>query len=600
MISLNLRLKMKILKNQKGFTLLELMIASAMGLLLIGTIAGVVKYQGNAFVLQNQLNKMQANGRGATEFLSRAVQNAGYNVFRGSRFLAASDHYISTVFDEDDDGVIQDNEVITFALGNSSGTPNETFNIKAYFDQDGNGEVDGTEWNTFPIAMNLTAPPYNIYKVIPNNSGTTSKHILARNIDNLVIRYYDKDGNPLPTGVAVDGDGLPIPPYDFSADLSELNEIRKVDMQILARTKDPNPRETVLNSGTYLSGSVAELAMGPTYSDRYHRQTFTANQAPRNLVVAPWGKMEVKANPLTINCPVSTATITATLVDSLGEPVPSGTPINFATSDGGIVSPLTDTTNSFGEAVSVVTYGWESPTASVTVSANASILDNGKNYPVFSSGRAQFQSGDSGSFVDNFTGGKDPNWEELGIQGNIVDWDQAGDGVLNSLLMFSLGDLTHAVNGCNWQQYQVEFQIIQNIDLPFGGFVGGYIRFFDENNNYRIVITRQPMGNCVLNDLKDYCLNIIYWNGTASTLLGRIGVDFNPEVNYKLLAQADGDTIRAKFWNADALGVEDPTPNIWAVEVQDSNISSGKIGFLGNWNNGQLVLFDNIIVSPIG
>ena len=198
--------------NERGFTLIELLIASFVSLLMIAMIAGVFQTQRDTFSLQNQLNTMQTNGRAATEFLSRAVQNAGYNVFRGTRFLAASDHYISAVFDEDNDGIIQNDEVMTFAIGNPFGTATETFNINPFFDQDGNGTVETTETGTYPIGMTITTLPYNIYKVVPDNSGTgVTRHVMARNIDNLIIRYFDKNGAVLPASADANTTASPTP-----------------------------------------------------------------------------------------------------------------------------------------------------------------------------------------------------------------------------------------------------------------------------------------------------------------------------------------------------------------------------------------------------
>jgi len=598
-------------KNESGFTLIEIMVASSISILLLAILAGVVTRQGDTFVLQNQLNKMQTNGRAATEFLSRAVQNAGYNVFRGTRFLAASDHYISAVFDADNDGIIQNNEVMTFATGNDFTASDETFNINPYFDRDGDGVVDGTETATFPIAMTLTGPPYNIYKVLPANSGTgVTRHLMARNIDNLVIRYYDKDDSPLPAGVAVDGNGLPIPPYDFSADISELNDIRKVDIEVVARTQNPNPRNENLPQGTYVAGSVATLAGSNTYDDPFYRETFTANQAPRNLVMAPWGKMNIVANPLSVNCPVASTSVTATLVDAVGDPVSSGISINFAASGGASVSPLIGTTNSFGEATSTVSYDWSAPNASITVSANSMISANGKQYPVFSASTANFQSG-TGTFADTFTGGLDPNWVEIDNPGDMIEWDSDADTVDDSLRMLPTGFITRAVNGCSWQKYQVEFELTASGDLNNDRFVGGFLRYDNANNNYSFQVYRQSTGNCVGADGKDYCLKIVHWNGFFANDIGSpIGIDLVPGVKYKMLAQVEDDDLRAKIWDADALGLADPNPNIWVydlanfstvypIEVQDTTIASGQIGLLGDWTNGVNVVFDNFAVSPI-
>jgi type II secretory pathway pseudopilin PulG len=602
--------KFDLYNNERGFTLVELMMASAVSIVLLGILAGVVTHQGNSFEVQNQLNTMQTNGRATTEFLSRAVQNAGYNVFRGTRFLAASDHYLTAVYDQDNDGIIQNDEVMTFAPGNGPAGAGETFNINPYFDRDGDGEVAGTETATFPISMTLTAPPYNMYKVIPDNTGTgVTRHLMARNIDNMVIRYYDKNDNPLPLGVAVDGNGLPIPPFNFAATPAELNDIRRVDIQVLARTKDPHPKNINFPQGTYVTGSVATLPGSNTYDDAFYRETFTANQSPRNLVMAPWGKMDVVANPPLVNCPIATTTVTATLVDSVGDPLPAGTSINFVASAGAIVNPVVNTTNGLGEATTQVTYDWSAPNASITVSANSLITVNGEQYPVFNASSANFQSG-TGTFGDTFNGGLDPNWVEIDNPADMIAWDVDADTVDDSFRMLPTGLITRAVNGCGWQDYQVEFELTTSGDLDDDRFVGGFLRYDNANNNYSFQVYRQNSANCIPGDGKDYCLKIVHWNGVITNDLAVIGADFDPGVKYKMLAQVEDDNLRAKIWDSDALGLADPNPGNWdyadatsptvyRMEVVDATIANGQIGFIGNWTNGEDVVFDNFSVNPI-
>ena len=131
--------------GEKGFTLIEIIIGSVVAILLLALVSGIIKSQGNIFSRQLSLNQMETNGRAAIDFLSRSIQNAGYNISRGSRFLAASDHYISTVFDENDDGVIQNDEIITLSVSNVAKQYTETFTISPHFDFDGDGQVDSIE-----------------------------------------------------------------------------------------------------------------------------------------------------------------------------------------------------------------------------------------------------------------------------------------------------------------------------------------------------------------------------------------------------------------------------------------------------------------------
>ncbi len=573
---------LKFFKNEKGFTLTELMVASSVSVLLLAVLAGVVEKQGDSFVLQNQLNQMQTNGRAATEFLSRAVQNAGYNVFRGTRFLAASDHYISAVYDEDNDGIIQNNEVMTFAPGNNFSSADESFNIKPFFDRDGDGEVDSTETATFPITMTLTAPPYTIYKVIPANSGTGfTRHVMARNIDNLVIRYYDKNDNPLPSGVAVDGNGVPIPPFDFSADPSELNDIRKVDIDVVARTKDEDPRSNISNSGNYVTGSVATLGGSASYSDGFNRETFIANQAPRNLVMAPWGKMDIDASPFTINCPDSTTSITATLLDSVGDPVGAGASINFVASGVATVSPATGTTNSSGEATATVSYDWSAPNASITISANSLVTINGKQFPVFSASTANFQSG-TGIFTDNFNDGDSDGWTEVGV----TNWNVAAGQYKTA----SNGNGI-SINGCDpWQNYELQLDTQRNGSLGTGEYTGMILRYQNANQYYMARVfcelcTGPPAGHI-------YKLQLVKFD-SGETLLVESGapITFDNNTLYTLKASVDADNLNMKIWQSGTA-----EPGTWDITTTDTAYTQGQVGLATTKN---VSTFDDVEVNPL-
>ena len=88
--------------DEKGFTLIELIGSSAIAIALLALVAGIITSQGDFFSREIALGQMQSDGRGAVDFLDRSTRNSGYNVSRGSRYLAASDHYISMVCDEND------------------------------------------------------------------------------------------------------------------------------------------------------------------------------------------------------------------------------------------------------------------------------------------------------------------------------------------------------------------------------------------------------------------------------------------------------------------------------------------------------------------
>ena len=335
---LNIDFTKRMKKNEAGFTFVELLIASAMSIIVLGLLAHVFRSQQKEFGSNTELNTMQANARGATEFITRSVQNAGFNVTRGTRFLSATDHSLTAVYDEDGDGIIQNDEVITYYLANTwNGSPSESAKFTAWFDKDSNGVMESTDSAAMVVGMTATAPPFNLYKVTPNTDGTNiERSLVARNIDNMVIKYYDKNGELLPTQTDTDDDGVGNAPYNvnnddqpdsgnwtFNIPDSELNDIRKVEVEMIGRSRNKSPKETV-SSGSYLPGSLAAVKSGSVnYNDTYYREEFTGRMAPRNLTMSPWGNIDIVANPVTVDCsdPIVPGSVTATLLDKNGSAV---------------------------------------------------------------------------------------------------------------------------------------------------------------------------------------------------------------------------------------------------------------------------------------
>lgn len=573
------KLPKKFEMNESGFTMTELLVGTAISLILLGLVAGIMQTQTKTFQRQSQLGQMQANGRAAVDFITRSVQNAGYNVSRGKRFLAASDHYVTMVFDEDDDGAIQNDEVMTYAVSNPDVADNETFSISPYFDQDGDGEVTSAETRDYNISLALSNPPFHFYRIIPNSGDNgVVKSKVARDVDNIVMRFWDKDGNPLPAGVTVDSDGNPVPPYVIPAD--ELNDIRKVDMDIVTRSRDEDPNVNYLNSGTYYSGSVATSGGATGYSDRYHRETYSAVSSPRNLVTAPWGKITLAASPQEISCPDSSTQITASVVDGDGEGIGAGTSVIFNASDG-TVSPATNSTIGTGTATTSLSYDWASPSVTVTLSASALIDVDGEDFPVFNAIPVSFTSGD-GIFTDNFDDGNSDGWLEEGA----ANWNVAS-GEYKS----ASNGLGVSSNGCaSWQNYEASVEINRNGSLAAGEYVGLVLRYQNSNQHYQ---ARLYCTACT-NSNPQYDLQLVDYNN-GDTVLTSTSVTFNKkqpgDVTYVLKASVDGDTLNAKFWNKD-----DGEPVDWDITATDNSYTQGKIGITVSTNT---TFFDNVAVNPL-
>jgi len=615
----NITFSKQIKKNEAGFTFIELLMATVMSLIILGLLAHVFRAQEKEFSQQSGLNTMQANGRAATEFVARSVQNAGYNVKRGTRFLAASDHYLTAVYDASNDDVIQNDEVITYTLANTwTGSASDSYTFTAHYDVDGNGVITSSEDPDIDIDMTASAPPFHLYKVIPNQAGTdVERSMVARNIDNMVIRYYDKNGSLLPimndtdddgvgdTVLDADDDGIPDSgnwTYQFPP--AELNDIRKVEIDILVRSRKPDPRE-VTHSGSYPSGSFAAVKSGGTsYSDKYNREDFTAQMAPRNLIMAPWGNVEIVANPPAVNCPgAGTSLITATLLDTNGDPI-SGSTVNFTATDNTLsgtsisMSTQTDTSDGNGEGITTLSYDYSAPYTTTTISASAVVDDGtGELRPIYSATPVNFTFAGQ-SFIDPFDLSQPLPWADVPT---TAGFQIVGEEYLSNA---ASGVFTGSLNGCApWEDYSVQTNVrLNGATFADDTFYGVILRYQDVNNYYyaRVIYETSPpryklqVGRWVAgaeNMLSEIDLADAAPSSTAITG-GPIAYDIN--TTYTLKAQISGNEVRARFWApADPTDPAADEPPGW-LSGTGSGFLSGLFGVFADDNT---FLMDDVILG---
>jgi Tfp pilus assembly protein PilE len=594
----NIVLTKRMIKNEAGFTLIELMIASLMSLVILGLLAHVFRSQQKEFDTHTELNTMQANGRGATEFIARSVQNAGFNVKRGTRFLSASDHSITAVYDSDNDAVIQNNEVITYTIANTwDGTINDDFSFVSYFDVDGDGTIDSTENPLIDVEMTASGPPFNLYKVTPDATGTgIERNLIAKNIDNMIIKYYDRDANLLPIMNDTDDDGVGDVAFDadndgnpdsgnwtFQIPMAELNDIRKVEIEILARSRNPSPRE-VTSSGNYVPGSLAAVTSGSTaYSDTFSRDDFTAQMAPRNLVMAPWGNIDIVATPATVDCPTPGA-VTATLLDKNGQAVPATQLAFTATGTGITLGSPTANTDSNGDRTTTVVFDYASPFLTSTVSASAQVIDiTGESRPVYNATPIGFTFG-GGNFNEPFDGSQTIAWDDL-VTGTGFEIPPGQEYFTSSLP--GPGVLVGSVNGCApWQDYIVQTNVSHTGTFNNDDYYGVILRHQDQDNYYwaRMRYLSFSPGFYLLEVGRTVA-------GTESVMasidiLSELALQTPSETyttpgTYTLKAQVQGTEIKAKFWKpADPTDPGADEPLTWQVTGNHSSFTSGKFGVI--------------------
>lgn len=103
-----------------GFTLVELMIAMALGLVVLGAMYGVFTTQSKQFSNQEQIVEMQQNARMAIDLISREIRMARYNPQRttgsftfllaASESRATNQNNVAFTYDEDSDGTEDSND----------------------------------------------------------------------------------------------------------------------------------------------------------------------------------------------------------------------------------------------------------------------------------------------------------------------------------------------------------------------------------------------------------------------------------------------------------------------------------------------------------
>ncbi len=181
--------------NQKGFTLVELLIVMMLSGIVIASIYSAFQSQQNSYVAQDQISEMQQNIRVGLDVMTREIRMVGYDPDNTGNYnvLAATSNSFNFTADMNEDG----------------GLPGagETFLYELY-DTDGDGVDDA----------------------LRRTSGGSA---VAQNIEALEFVYLDTDNNVTTVG----------------------DKIRSVVISILARAAHPDQK--YFNSEAYMSYSGA-------------------------------------------------------------------------------------------------------------------------------------------------------------------------------------------------------------------------------------------------------------------------------------------------------------------------------------------------------
>lgn len=228
--------------NNKGFTLIELMIAIVTSSLLVTAVYATHTTQQRTYHVQEQVAEMQQNLRAALFFITSEIRMAGYDPEGSDNFgiTSALAGRLEFTVDLDEDGTLdgaRSKETIDIGFTNAVSS--------VHRDVDGNGIPDLVN-NGIPNAVNIS-------KQTDNAGGYKS---FAENIQALEFLYLDSTG----------------------AVTAVNNDICSIQITILARARRLDQKFT--NSMIYTTPS--SQTWGP-YNDNYRRRMLTATIRCRNL-----------------------------------------------------------------------------------------------------------------------------------------------------------------------------------------------------------------------------------------------------------------------------------------------------------------------------
>ena len=179
--------------REQGFTLVELLVAMAIALVVIGSISSAFVSQRKIYAAQEQVSEMIQSARAAMDMISREVKMAGY----------------------DPTGTLQTSDP---AYADFVGIPYDTSQLEIIADINEDGETDGsiTPDDTNEV---IAYAHYDATDQIKRKTGAGTFQPFAENIQSFAFEYYKSDGTTTTTDA----------------------EIRQIKITIIARTGQPDP-----------------------------------------------------------------------------------------------------------------------------------------------------------------------------------------------------------------------------------------------------------------------------------------------------------------------------------------------------------------------
>ena len=221
---------MNMKKYNKGFSLIELIIAMAISTTVLSGIVAVFHKQVVSHNTERLMVSMQQNLRAAASFMERDIRMARYDPrgFSGAAILVANEGQLSYQTDRNENGIIDADETITYAL-------------------------NGDELVRGDVLPFVTAAAPQV----------------ARNIDALNFDYFDANGNNI--------SDKSVTPW-----VVPLNQIASIQVSIVARAGNTIPVGfTRVTDTTQYRNRSGDIIFGPA-NDVFRRMQVTTEIDCRN------------------------------------------------------------------------------------------------------------------------------------------------------------------------------------------------------------------------------------------------------------------------------------------------------------------------------
>lgn len=214
----------------QGFTLVELIVAMAVSLLVIGAIGSTFLSQNKSYLAQEEVAAMQQNLRAAMFYMQREIRMAGCNPFNNLVTLPSQDPIPipkQGTLNYPINQIIEANSTSIIFMEDVRGDKDLSVPVD-------DPNPDGDPWDPNEIIK------YSLSNgnLVRNTLGSVNR-VVAQNIDALDFVYYPLDElHPL----------TPLPFVSGSISAEKLPQIRSVEITLVARTEADNLKRRHLTS----------------------------------------------------------------------------------------------------------------------------------------------------------------------------------------------------------------------------------------------------------------------------------------------------------------------------------------------------------------